>query len=543
MIVTFACCRGAKQLDSDAHTEIMGPDPDLVIDIDSNEARSESLQSVVLPWSGQSLTVRIPAGVSDGTTLLLHGIAPPTVPGGQPRDAVLQIRIRTSPDASLPPAPFGAASPPPFGAGSPPPNDPGPPPFGAGPPAAPYGAGPPPFGVTPPAAPFGVTPPAAPYGAGSQPPYGVGPPAAPYGAGPQPPYGAGPPAPPFGAMPPAGQFGATPPPSARSRRQRRLIIAGAAGAVCLAVLLTALVVPRIFASDDKPDRPSSGSGALDTPSDGPSPSAEPVSPAEYRALLAAVDKSVVAGFGTLASAKNPKAVGAAVDGLETAVDTQRQALAAVVPPTTVAAAHDALVSGLQSLAESLAETGSAAGSGEVCAGPSAVARISRESAADELRAAKQALATADPANPYQVGAFVPKETADSNRRLGNGSYLRRVRGGSGQLKIENGGSDAVINLVLGSAKTPAVSVYVRGKGKLTVSGVKDGTYRVFMTSGKDWDGKAKAFSRDCSFQKFEDTFKFTTNSGQYTVWTITLTPVLGGNARTSDVDPGAFPTG
>jgi hypothetical protein len=119
-----------------------------------------------------------------------------------------------------------------------------------------------------------------------------------------------------------------------------------------------------------------------------------------------------------------------------------------------------------------------------------------------------------------------------------------VRSGQGQLKIENGGSsDAVINLVLGSAKTPTVSVYVRAKGKHTVSSIKDGTYRIYMTGGKDWDGRAKAFSRNCNFQRFEDTFKFTTTSSQYTIWTITLTPVAGGNARTSEVDPNSFPGG
>ncbi|MFC6023231.1 hypothetical protein ACFP2T_44655 [Plantactinospora solaniradicis] len=314
------------------------------------------------------------------------------------------------------------------------------------------------------------------------------------------------------------------------------------GAVAL-VLLIALAVPLLLwmngrGSDDPTGKNASGSGN-DTPA-----AAQPISAQEYQALLAEVDKAVAPAFTKLGGAKNPKAVGSAVDGIETALNQQIEALSKVVPPANAATAHADLLRGLEGLGDSVAETGSAAGAGEVCLGSSALARLSREAASEDVRSAQQALASADPAQPYQVGSFVPKKATDTNRRAKNGTFLKRVRSGQGQLKIENGGStDAVINVVLGSAKSPTVSVYVRAKGKFTVSSIKDGTYRIYMTSGKDWDAKAKAFSRDCNFSRFEDTFKFTTTSSQYTIWTITLTPVAGGNARTSDVDPDAFPGG
>jgi hypothetical protein len=76
----------------------------------------------------------------------------------------------------------------------------------------------------------------------------------------------------------------------------------------------------------------------------------------------------------------------------------------------------------------------------------------------------------------------------------------------------------------------------------TVSGVRDGTYQIFLTSGADWDAAAAGFSRICSYQKFADTFQFTTTSRQYTQWTITLKASVGGNARTDDVPPGDFPS-
>ncbi|MGX7674779.1 hypothetical protein [Plantactinospora sp. DSM 117369] len=526
----------------------MAPNPDLIIDLDPSEAGSEVLKTVVLPWSGQSIPLRIPAGLGDGTVLRLPGIGPATVPGGPPRDAYVQIRIVPGGGGAVP-ASFGAA---PFGT-------PGPvPPVTSAPPTTPFGA-PPPVSA-PPTTPFGAPPPVSappttPFGAGppvSAPPtapYGTppvsGPPTTPFGAPPPvsgpptAPFGAGPPGPPFGGPPQFGAF--PPPPPAKSGRGKIIAIVGGAVAV---VLLVALAVPLLIWAGNR-DSEGSTSGRTASGQGGePSPSAAPISAQEYQVLLAEVDKAVAPGFTQLGAAKNPKAVGTAAGTIGRALDQQITALSGVVPPQNAATAHADLLRGLEGMVDSITETGSAAGAGEVCLGSSALARLSRDPAAEDVRTAQQALAAADPAQPYQVGTFVPKKTADSNRRLGNGAYLKRVRSGQGQLKIENGGSsDAVINLVLGSAKTPTVSVYVRAKGKHTVSSIKDGTYRIYMTGGKDWDGRAKAFSRNCNFQRFEDTFKFTTTSSQYTIWTITLTPVAGGNARTSEVDPNSFPGG
>ncbi|AVT40343.1 hypothetical protein [Plantactinospora sp. BB1] len=508
----------------------MAPNPDLIIDLDPSEAGTEVVKTVVLPWSGQSTPLRIPAGLGDGTVLRLPGIGPATVPGGPPRDAYVQIRIVPGGGGAVPTS-FGAA---PFG---------GPvPPVTSAPPTTPFGA-PPPVSA-PPTAQFGAPPPvsAPPTAAFGTPPVS-GPPTAQFGApppvsGPPTPFGAGPPGPPFGGPP---QFGAFPPPPAKSGRGKIIAIVGGAVAV---VLLVALAVPLLIwagnrGSDDPPsNRTASGQDGE------PSPSAAPISVQEYQALLAEVDKALAPGFTQLGAAKNPKAVGAAAGTIGRTLDQQISALSNVVPPQNAATAHADLLRGLEGMVDSITETGSAAGAGEVCLGSSALARLSRDPAAEDVRTAQQALAAADPAQPYQVGKFVPKKTADSNRRLSNGAYIKRVRSGQGQLKIENGGSsDAVINLVLGSAKTPTVSVYVRAKGKHTVSSVKDGTYRIYMTGGKDWDARAKAFSRNCNFQRFEDTFKFTTTSSQYTIWTITLTPVAGGNAQTSEVDPNSFPGG
>jgi hypothetical protein len=213
----------------------------------------------------------------------------------------------------------------------------------------------------------------------------------------------------------------------------------------------------------------------------------------------------------------------------------------ITPPDQVATAHDGLVTALQRFSAAIS-----AGSTEtVCSGSSATSWLSRETAANQVRAAAQALATADSAHPYKVGTSLPKAAKDPNRRLGNGRFLKRTASsGAGKLKIKNGGgSDGVISVVPSSAKQPTVVVYVRGKQSFTVRGVRDGTYRIYVSTGKDWDAKAKTFSRNCSFDRFDDSFKFRTTSTSYTIWEITVQAVAGGNATATAVGADEFPIG
>jgi hypothetical protein len=84
-------------------------------------------------------------------------------------------------------------------------------------------------------------------------------------------------------------------------------------------------------------------------------------------------------------------------------------------------------------------------------------------------------------------------------------------------------------------------VYVRGGGKAKVGGIRDGTYEIVWTEGRDWDNSLHAFTRDCAFQRFEDPFSYTTTPRTYQTQTITLRPVVGGNARTGPVEPESIP--
>ncbi|MDG4831632.1 hypothetical protein O7627_20335 [Solwaraspora sp. WMMD1047] len=510
----------------------MGPESPLGIELGPDEALADTVKTIVLPWSGQSVNIRIPAGTADGTVLRLPQLGPAAADGSR-QDAYVQVRVGATPG----PAP--TAGPNPVEAAGSGQAESGLPQYSLPPESgatqfAPPQSGPPSQSGPPQFAPPQFAPPQ------SGPP---APPGSPQFAPPQ----SGPPAPPGSPQFGPPQFGpaqfpvAVPPPGPASPwRRKRFIAAGAA----LAVLLLAgcCAVPVMFFRDD-PATEATGDPSSSPSAAAPRPSATPVGPDEYQALLTAADTELTKEFQTLTAAKNPNVIEVAALDVRAGIDKHYRALVAVTPPPAIATAHTQLLTSLAGLREALTDAGRAADSGDICLGPSALSRVGRSEAAGAVREAAQALATADPTRAYRVGSFVPKNAGDGSRRLANGTYVKRTQGGSGQLKIENGGGDAVISIVKGSAKSPVIRVYVRSKNSFTVTGITDGTYRIFMTNGRDWNPGLRAFSLECRYRKFDDSFKFTTTSRTFTIWTIKLTPQLGGNASTSGVDPDEFPGG
>ncbi|GLW10995.1 hypothetical protein Misp01_61230 [Microtetraspora sp. NBRC 13810] len=141
----------------------------------------------------------------------------------------------------------------------------------------------------------------------------------------------------------------------------------------------------------------------------------------------------------------------------------------------------------------------------------------------------QSVATA--AAPASVAAARPS----------NGKVLYdRISGGQGTLKVKNGTKyDAMITLVRG--KTKAVSLYVRANSTASYKEVRDGTYRVYFTSGYRFSTSKKRFARSATYQRFDRSLAFRTTSTSSTIWTLTLNPVKNGNARTTRINPGDFP--
>lgn len=112
----------------------------------------------------------------------------------------------------------------------------------------------------------------------------------------------------------------------------------------------------------------------------------------------------------------------------------------------------------------------------------------------------------------------------------------------GELTVENGTErDGIIILTINGV--PQASAYIRSRDSLTLSGITDGVYTIYFSTGSEWNGRE--FKANASFRKFRDTLQFETRvSGDtitYTTWRITLHPVAGGTAATDNVSRDSFP--
>ncbi|WP_090936842.1 hypothetical protein [Nonomuraea jiangxiensis] len=270
----------------------------------------------------------------------------------------------------------------------------------------------------------------------------------------------------------------------------------------------------------------------------PSPAA--LTAEAYKSELDSRHKSMAGAISALANAGGLKALNQRVDRAERALTGAADALGALTPPEAVRAQHDAYVTSLRDFADELGTTAGKVGARELCTSSAVLTDL--DDRLDELDKAGEALQDAGdyPADVVDVSA-----RSKQTRRLSNGSFVRRgTLNGRSSLEIDNGGPrDAVVTVVRGGSKV--FSVYVRKKAKFRVRGVRDGTYKVFFTQGVDWDGKRRAFTRQCSFERFQEsvTFKTTFSATQirWHDWRITLHSITGGNARTSPVDPDDFP--
>jgi hypothetical protein len=133
-------------------------------------------------------------------------------------------------------------------------------------------------------------------------------------------------------------------------------------------------------------------------------------------------------------------------------------------------------------------------------------------------------------------------------RPANGKILvNKLGGGMGRLTIKNGGDrDGFVVLAKTSApRKTLLGVYLRAGKSTTIRGIKDGTYIVYYSLGRRWDGYSRSFTVDAERRRFEDPIRFKTTrvSGgiKYTIWTISLEAVPGGNAPTDPIDESEFP--
>ena len=272
------------------------------------------------------------------------------------------------------------------------------------------------------------------------------------------------------------------------------------------------------------------------------PATAEVTAARYSDLLAETDSAIGTDFRRI-DTDDPQRLAAAAPQTAQTMYAEVEKLRAVTPPPSAAAVHAELVQALAGMGDMIQRLGTDEDEPSCpAADASPYESLLVSGWANRIRAGSQALARIDPA--FVFGRFLPAAAVVPAGRPKNGSFVKKpTRSGTGQLKIKNGGGDTAVSLVpVTGDKTPLFTVYVRADSDGTVGNVAAGTYFVYYASGKDWNPARKGFMSDCAFNRFDDTFLFRARP-LIDTWEITMTPVAGGNASTSNVDPNAFPTG
>ncbi|WP_157245187.1 hypothetical protein [Nonomuraea typhae] len=283
-----------------------------------------------------------------------------------------------------------------------------------------------------------------------------------------------------------------------------------------------------------------GSAPPSTGTSSAPPSGTALTPEGYKSELSTRKQELTAAIGSMMGAKSVKTLDQRMERAEAALRGAADALALVSPPPEVKAQHDAYVGSLRAAAAQFGATLGKVGSRDVCTAGGVLTDLGAPlKQLDEAGAALQA------AGDYPADVVTVKAAAKQSRRLKTGQFLKKESlTGRSSMQIHNGASrDAVVTLMRGDTK--AFSVYVGKKKKYKVSGVRDGKYRIYFTHGVDWDGKSKAFTRDCSFERFQSSVRFkttyTATQIRWNDWKITLHAITGGNAPTDEVDPESFP--
>ncbi|WP_261566148.1 hypothetical protein [Frankia gtarii] len=280
------------------------------------------------------------------------------------------------------------------------------------------------------------------------------------------------------------------------------------------------------------------------PSPSPSPTPTGVTSAVYQQVLTALDAALTPDLGAVSGAQTPPDLSKALRTAATDLRTQRTTLENTDPPARARAAHGQLVAALLALGTDLDTLRDEADRQALCTGSSGGRRASAGNGAHLTRLAVAALAAADPANPYRVGAFLPAGQPDQTRRPDNGSVGPGRRGGYGKLTVKAPPSqDAVVKLTEGGARVR--NIFIRSGSSATVDGLPNGKFDVYYTLGEDWDTDAARFTRNCAFNKFDDGVTFTTRnlstSIEYTTYELTLFDVAGGTATSVPIPPVDFP--
>lgn len=130
----------------------------------------------------------------------------------------------------------------------------------------------------------------------------------------------------------------------------------------------------------------------------------------------------------------------------------------------------------------------------------------------------------------------------------NACFGKGVYSGNATLTIKNGSSsDAIVCLYSVSRGRTIRNEYVQKNTNFKISNIGQGYYKIRVLYGNDWNptlenhcGSKGNFETDVSFSEFDGEQYFEDNENGYTIATVTLYTVSGGNARTSSISQSEF---
>lgn len=160
----------------------------------------------------------------------------------------------------------------------------------------------------------------------------------------------------------------------------------------------------------------------------------------------------------------------------------------------------------------------------------------------------------DSYNKYHSNANQISESQYKGNQLLNGAspfdacFGKGIYNGNATLTVKNGASsDAIVCLYSISLFRTIRNEYVQKNTSFTMENIAQGNYKIRIFYGNDWNpelenpcGIKGYFESDVYFSEFDGTEYFEDSNNGYTIATVTLYTVAGGNASTSQISQSEF---
>jgi hypothetical protein len=150
-------------------------------------------------------------------------------------------------------------------------------------------------------------------------------------------------------------------------------------------------------------------------------------------------------------------------------------------------------------------------------------------------------------NTYEESLYKGNQLTNGSSPL-DACFGKGIYSGNATLTIKNGSSsDAIVCLYSISRGRTIRNEYVRKNSSFTMDNIAQGYYKIRVFYGNDWNPTLENscntkgnFESDVSFSEFDGQEYFEDGYDGYTVATVTLYTVAGGNASTSRISQSDF---